>query len=83
MGMSMAYGIITRHSGKIEVDSEVGNGTTFTLQFPATNEKESLIATPDTEQEINEKNPTSIWNTTRGYKNGSTCETVPKRYRKF
>ena len=56
MGMSMAYGIITRHRGKIEVDSEVGNGTTFTLQFPATNEKESLIATPDTEQEINEKN---------------------------
>ena len=34
LGMSMAYGIITRHGGKINVDSEVGKGSTFTLQFP-------------------------------------------------
>ncbi len=34
LGMSMAYGIITRHGGKIEVESEVGKGSTFTLKFP-------------------------------------------------
>ncbi len=32
--LSMVYGIISRHNGKIEVDSEVGKGTKFTLQLP-------------------------------------------------
>jgi nitrogen-specific signal transduction histidine kinase len=36
LGMSMAYGILTRHSGKINVKSEVGKGSTFTLELPAT-----------------------------------------------
>ncbi len=36
LGMSMAYGIITRHDGKIEVVSGRGKGTTFTIQFPIT-----------------------------------------------
>jgi signal transduction histidine kinase len=35
-GMSVSYGIIMRHGGKIEVESEVGRGSTFTLQFPST-----------------------------------------------
>ena len=56
LGMSMAYGIIIRHGGKIEVNSEVGKGTTLTLQFPTTNKKVSPTATLETEQEINIKN---------------------------
>ncbi|MBC8555318.1 MAG: PAS domain S-box protein, partial [Candidatus Brocadiales bacterium] len=36
LGMSMAYGIITRHGGKIEVESELGKGTIFSLQIPIT-----------------------------------------------
>jgi two-component system cell cycle sensor histidine kinase/response regulator CckA len=36
LGMSTAYGIITRHDGEIAVQSERGIGTTFTLQFPIT-----------------------------------------------
>ncbi len=36
LGMSTAYGIINRHGGKIEVKSELGKGSTFTLQFPTT-----------------------------------------------
>ena len=55
LGMSMAYGIVSRHGGKIDVASEIGNGTTFTLQFPATNKGRSLIEVPDTEQETNVK----------------------------
>ena len=34
LGMSVAYGIVTRHDGAIEVDSELGQGTKFTLGFP-------------------------------------------------
>ncbi len=36
LGMSTAYGIITRHYGEIVVQSERGKGTIFTLQFPIT-----------------------------------------------
>ena len=56
LGMSMAYGIITRHGGKIEVESDLGKGSTFTLQFPTTNKKISPTVTPEPEQEINKKN---------------------------
>ncbi len=34
LGMSEVYGVIKRHSGTIEVQSEVGEGTTFILTFP-------------------------------------------------
>jgi two-component system NtrC family sensor kinase len=30
----VTYGILQEHAGKIHVESEVGNGTTFALQFP-------------------------------------------------
>lgn len=35
LGLSLADRIIKLHKGKIEVTSTVGQGTTFTLQFPA------------------------------------------------
>ncbi len=34
LGMSIAYSIIKRHGGNIEVESEVGKGATFTLSIP-------------------------------------------------
>ncbi|MFQ5788800.1 MAG: ATP-binding protein, partial [Thermodesulfobacteriota bacterium] len=34
LGMSISYGIITRHGGKIDVKSEVGKGSTFTIKLP-------------------------------------------------
>jgi len=54
LGMSMTYGIMTRHGGKIEVESGIGKGSTFTLQFPATVRAVSPIAAQP-EQETNEK----------------------------
>ena len=36
MGLAVSYGIVTRHSGRIDVDSEAGRGATFTLTFPFT-----------------------------------------------
>ncbi|HET7011964.1 MAG TPA: ATP-binding protein [Anaerolineales bacterium] len=34
MGLSVSYGIITRHRGQIEVDSQVGVGSTFRIRLP-------------------------------------------------
>lgn len=36
MGLSICYGIIVRHQGSIEVQSEPGKGTTFLIRLPAT-----------------------------------------------
>ena len=34
LGLSVTYGIIQEHAGKIRVESQPGSGTTFTLDFP-------------------------------------------------
>jgi CheY-like chemotaxis protein len=35
LGLAVSYGIIRRHEGSIEAESEVGRGTTFRLRLPA------------------------------------------------
>jgi anti-sigma regulatory factor (Ser/Thr protein kinase) len=35
LGLPMAYGIIERHKGSIEINSTPGEGTTITIRFPA------------------------------------------------
>jgi CheY-like chemotaxis protein len=39
LGLSMAYGIIKRFEGEIEVESKLGKGTLFTIILPAEEEK--------------------------------------------
>jgi PAS domain S-box-containing protein len=34
LGLSVTYGIIQEHAGKIRVESQAGQGTTFQLEFP-------------------------------------------------
>jgi signal transduction histidine kinase len=34
LGMSVAYSIVEKHEGRIEIDSEVGKGTSFILSLP-------------------------------------------------
>ena len=34
LGLSICYGIIKKHNGSIDVKSEVGTGTTFTIRLP-------------------------------------------------
>lgn len=49
LGLAATYGIIARHNGKIDVDSAVGKGTTFTIKLPVrqpNQERESLYSAP-------------------------------------
>ena len=39
LGMAVVYGTVKDHQGFIDVYSEVGRGTTFTLYFPITREQ--------------------------------------------
>ncbi|KIH76223.1 two-component system, NtrC family, sensor kinase [Geoalkalibacter ferrihydriticus] len=44
LGLSVSYGIIENHGGKIEVQSRMGEGTTFTVLLPASFEQKKQRA---------------------------------------
>ncbi len=49
MGLAVVHGIVAGHSGIIDVESTVGEGTTFTIYFPRTTEiteEESISEAP-------------------------------------
>lgn len=41
LGLSLSYGIIQQHGGSIDVQSEVGHGTTFRVRLPCALQKEN------------------------------------------
>ena len=47
LGLAMVYGVMERHEGKIEIDSEPGKGTTVRLIFPASKNEAPAAATAD------------------------------------
>ena len=52
LGMSITYGIIEKHGGKIELTSEVGKGTEFVISLP----KKINFAKQEDKQEVAESN---------------------------
>jgi CheY-like chemotaxis protein len=47
LGMSVSYGIIKSHGGKVEVESEDESGSTFTLAFPIDRETRQSKVSPE------------------------------------
>lgn len=43
LGLAAVYGIITSHGGYIDVESKKGHGTTFSIYFPASMEKDRKV----------------------------------------
>ncbi len=50
LGLSVVYGIVTRHHGKIDVQSRLGSGTVFTVTLP----RSQPMGTPGRELELEE-----------------------------
>ena len=46
LGLSIAYGIVKMHHGTIQVKSQVGEGTTFTVTLPVRQPKNNTQASP-------------------------------------
>lgn len=47
LGLAMVYGVMERHEGSIDIQSELGKGSTFRLVFPV---RDKLRATEETEE---------------------------------
>jgi signal transduction histidine kinase/CheY-like chemotaxis protein len=56
LGLSVAYGIISRHGGRIDVDSAHGKGTTFIVRLPAhveMTQREKAVVVPSVPEKAN------------------------------
>jgi signal transduction histidine kinase len=50
LGLAISYGIIQSHNGDIEVESQVGKGSTFRIKLPVEKQNEELGRVGDGEE---------------------------------
>ncbi|MGF7181296.1 ATP-binding protein [Tunturiibacter psychrotolerans] len=56
LGLAVSYGIMQEHAGKIHVESEIGIGTAFQLEFPSSGTRPASSAElPKSESEVVER----------------------------
>ena len=58
LGLSMVYGIIERHRGKLEIESAPGQGTTFIIRLPIADS--SAIQAPESSAQAGSKSSLNI-----------------------
>ncbi|MBQ4646613.1 MAG: hypothetical protein IJB79_04625 [Candidatus Gastranaerophilales bacterium] len=56
LGMSISYRVINDHNGRIEVESEVGKGTKFTITLPISHDKPELTMEEEIIKDLREEN---------------------------
>jgi signal transduction histidine kinase len=49
LGLAISHSILDRHNGNIEVQSEAGRGTTFTVTLPWDSDREKAALSPSNE----------------------------------
>jgi PAS domain S-box-containing protein len=47
LGLSVVYGIVEQHGGWVQVDSELGHGTTFHIFLPTVEEQRNVVQEPE------------------------------------
>ncbi len=55
LGLSMVYGVVKRHDGSLEISTEAGRGSTFSLRFPL-----SAVAGAGTVEEVPARSSRSL-----------------------
>lgn len=58
LGLAVSFGIIRRHEGAVEVESEVGTGTRFRISLPKAKVTEDLLHAPEIERVLVEASTT-------------------------
>jgi len=56
LGMSISYRVISDHNGKIEVESELGKGTKFTITLPITHIQDNQTVDEEIIKDLREEN---------------------------
>src|SRR5256714_1513922 len=59
LGLSMVYGIVDRHRGKLEIESAPGQGTTFIIRLPIADS--SAIQAPESSAQAGSKSSLNIF----------------------